>query len=456
LKTDVLETKNPVGFLLERFQSRNKNEAIIWRDESYSYEWLLQRISHWEDELRRSDVRPGAVTVLEADFSPNSVALFLALIGQRCILVPLTSSVGEKKPEFIQVAEGEVSFIINDKDEVKVLRHGRAATHPIYRKLRDLGHPGLVLFSSGSTGRSKAAVHDFSNLLEKFKVPRRSLRTITFLLYDHIGGVNTLLYTLSNAGCLVTVQDRNPDAVLRAVEKHEVELLPTSPTFINLILLSEAYNNYDLSSLQVITYGTEPMPENTLKRIHAVLPGVRLQQTYGLSELGILRSKSRDSESLWVKVGGEGFETKVVDGILWIRAQSAMLGYLNAPSPFDSEGWFNTGDAVILNGEFMRILGRTSEIINVGGEKVYPVEVESLLQSMDGVEDVTVSGEPNPIVGQIVKARVKLNTGETASEFKQRMRASCRGRLPGHKIPQKVTIVSGSMLGERFKKMRRE
>lgn len=82
----------------------------------------------------------------------------------------------------------------------------------------------------------------------------------------------------------------------------------------------------DMSSLELITYGTEVMPESVLKRLHMALPNARLLQTYGLSELGIMRSKSRDSNSLWVKVDGEGYDTKVVDGILWIKADSAMLG----------------------------------------------------------------------------------------------------------------------------------
>ena len=95
-----------------------------------------------------------------------------------------------------------------------------------------------------------------------------------------------------------------------------------------------------------MTYGTEPMPESTLKAMHKILPNVRLKQTYGLSELGIMPTKSEDNTSLYMKLGGDGFETKIVDDILYIRAKSAMLGYLNAPSPFDKDGWFNTKDKV--------------------------------------------------------------------------------------------------------------
>lgn len=326
--------------------------------------------------------------------------------------------------------------------------------HPLYLELRGRAHPGLILFSSGSTGKNKASLHDLVPFLEKFKVPRQALRTITFLLFDHIGGLNTLLYTLSNAGCVIAVEDRSPDSVCRAMEGHRAQLLPTFPTFMNLLLLSEAHARCDLSSLELVTYGTEVMPETTLRCFRSLFPQVRLLQTYGLSEVGILRSKSKSSDSLWVKVGGEGFQTRVVDGLLEIKAQSAMMGYLNHESPFTPDGWFMTGDAVEVDGEYIRILGRKSEIINVGGEKVYPAEVESVIQLMDGVEDVAVRGEPNPITGQMVVARVMLSREEDLKEFRSRLWAFCRKRLPRFKIPQKIQLVDDGLHGARFKKMR--
>jgi acyl-coenzyme A synthetase/AMP-(fatty) acid ligase len=443
-----------LDFMFRKFSEDKTKEAIIWRDKSYTYEWLLNSVNEWKQILKENDVKAGTVAIMEADFSPRSVALFLSLIECGCVLVPLTSSVEAQKPEFIEIAEGEISFVIDEKDNFSLKKLDHKANHKYYMKLRELGHPGLVLFSSGSTGKSKASVHDFVPLLGKFEVPRHSLRAITFLLYDHIGGVNTMLYTLSNTGCIVTVEDRDPESVFAAIEKFKVDLLPTSPTFLNLVLLSEVYQRFDTSSLKTVTYGTEPMPEGTLKRLHKVLPTARLVQTYGLSEVGILRAKSKSSDSLWVKVGGEGFEIKIVENILWIKAKSAMLGYLNAASPFTEDGWFITGDVVEQDGEYIRILGRKSEIINVGGEKVYPVEVENVLQSMDGVEDVLVSGESNPITGQIVSATIRLKTDESLSEFRKRMRLFCKDRLLNYKIPQKVVLVTEELHSNRFKKMR--
>lgn len=444
-----------VDFLLERFRAAPEAPALVWRDAVTTYGWLAQEVSRLGALLRDSGVPRSAVVSVEADFSPRATALLLALMEHGAIIVPLTSSVEERKPEFRSIAEVEWRIEIDAGDGLRIEPTGVQARHELLLGLKASGHPGLILFSSGSTGKSKAALHDIVPMLEKFTVPRHTLRTITFLLFDHIGGFNTLLYNLSNTGCIVTVPDRRPQTVCSAIERYAVELLPTSPTFLNLLLVSEAHRRFDLSSLKMVTYGTEVMPESTLRRFHAAFPDVKLLQTYGLSEVGILRSKSRSSDSLWVKVGGEGFETRVVDGMLEIKAKSAMLGYLNHPSPFTADGWFKTGDAVEVDGEYIRILGRKSELINVGGEKVYPAEVESVLQLMEGVEDVAVTGQPHPMTGQIVFARVKLASPEPLGEFRARMRRFCQDKLARYAIPQKVELVEDSLHGERFKKMRR-
>jgi len=445
-----------IDFLFDVFRQNADSEAIIWRDQSFTYRGLLERTNRWRSYLQENRIASGTVVAIEADFSPNAIALLLAVIENGCVAVPLTSSVAAKKTEFIAIAGVEVLIELDAHDETRLMRFEPPAAHDILRRLRQCGHPGLILFSSGSTGQSKAAVHDVVSILGKFKVRRHARRAVTFLLYDHIGGFNTMLYQLSNAGCIVTVQNRDPDTVLRAVERHKVELLPTSPTFINLILLSEAYSRYDLSSLKIVTYGTEPMPESTLRRFHQLLPHVQLQQTYGLSEIGILRSKSRSSDSLWVKLGGEGFQTRVVDGILQIKAESAMLGYLNAPSPFTDDGWFNTGDNVEVDGEYFRILGRQSEIINVGGQKVYPAQVESVVQEMPEVEEVSVHGERNAITGEIVCATVRLRKSRDERQFHRELRQFCQHRLQRFQIPVRIKLVENAMHGGRFKKNRRE
>jgi long-chain acyl-CoA synthetase len=441
-----------VEFLLERFAENRRAPAIVCDDHEFSYGWLTERVEHWRARLE-NQVPRGSVLAIESDFTPESVAALIAAIDTEQIVVPLTKSVAAQRDEFLQVAQVEWSAFPN-AFEGPIVEHAQRVTNTLLLSLRDRRHAGLVLFSSGSTGKSKAALHDFEPLLKKFHPKREPWCCIPLLLFDHIGGINTLLYSLSNRGCLVTLETRTPEAVCAAIERYGVEMLPTSPTFLNLLIASRAFNRYDLRSLRLVTYGTEPMAETTLKRLRDILPNAVLKQTYGLSEVGILRSKSRSSDSLWLKIGGEGYETRVVDGLLEIKAEAAMLGYLNAPSPFTPDGWFRTGDAVEVNGEYLRILGRVSDIINVGGEKVYPAEVEDVLQQMDGVVDAAVVGEDHRLVGQIVVARVELATNESRAEFRSRMRRFCSERLEEFKIPQKVELVTGGLHGERFKKQR--
>ncbi|MCU0490777.1 MAG: long-chain fatty acid--CoA ligase [Chloroflexaceae bacterium] len=444
-----------ITWLLERMAQWPERPAIVWHDERYSYADLLVRVATWRTELQRHGVGAGQVVTIEGDYSPNACALLLALVECGAIVVPLTRSVEAHRAEFLDIAEVQVAIAFDAGDTWHITRRDVTVRNDLTQQLINSGNPGLVLFSSGSTGKNKAALHNFTALLEKFKVPRHSRCALTFLLLDHIGGINTLFYTLANGGTVVTVAERDPEVVCQAVAAHQVQTLPTSPTFLNLLLISEAYTRHDLSSLELITYGTEVMPESTLQRLHAIFPQVQLLQTYGLSELGILRSKSRDSGSLWVKVGGEGFETKIVDGVLWVRAQSAMLGYLNAPSPFDEQGWMNTQDMVEVDGDYIRILGRRTEIINVGGQKVYPAEVESVLLQLENVRDVAVRGEANPITGQIVAARFNLFEAEELAGFKRRVRAFCKERLADYKIPVKIEVTENEQHSARFKKMRR-
>jgi acyl-CoA synthetase (AMP-forming)/AMP-acid ligase II len=445
----------PLDWLFERMEQWREATAVVWRDRKVTYGELLDRVARCRNELDRAGIGPGRIVAVEGEFSPGTCALLLALIERRSIIVPITNAVAAHRDNFLRIAEVECVAVFDDAETCRWETRPGRPTHPMLRGLLDSGAPGLVLFSSGSTGENKAVLSDFNRLLEKFKVPRQRLVTLTFLLFDHIGGVNTLLYTLSNGGTVVTVKSRAPEEICRLIELHKVELLPTTPTFLNLLLLSEAYRSHDLSSLKLITYGTEVMPDSTLQRSHEAFPGVRLQQTYGLTELGILRSKSQNSESAWVKVGGEGIETKIVDGTLWVRAQSAMIGYLNAPSPFDSEGWMNTEDLVDVNGDYVRFLGRKSQIINVGGAKVYPAEVESVILQAPNIAEATVYGEANPLTGQIVAVRLTLREPEKLADVKKRIRTFCRERLTAYKVPVKVELAEASQISARFKKIRK-
>lgn len=435
-----------------RLADRKEAPAILCNDRVWSYSDLLERVEWWSRYLiKRGITQPQSVAVV-GDYSPETAALLLALMRDGHVAVPLSTTGAQSQEEMFSVACVNTSVHFHENDEWEVRCYPRRAAHPL---VRTLSSAGLVVFTTGSTGKSKAALHDCQRLLEKFEVPRAALRTLLFLRLDHLGGLNTLLHVLSNGGAAVMIRERTPDAVCQAIAQHRVQLLPTSPTFLKMLLMSRTEGRHDLSSLQMITFGTEPMPLAILRALQARFPSVRVKQTYGLTETGALPAQARGDGTLWLKLTGEATEVKVQNGTLWLRCRSAMLGYLNASNPFDADGWFDTQDAVEVEGEYMRILGRRTDVINVGGHKVFPATVEDVLLEMENVGDAEVYGRPSPVTGQVVAARLAMRAPESLQDLQARVRAFCAGRLRPYEVPFWLELVDGPRFDARFKRSRR-
>lgn len=391
-----------------------------------------------------SSVRPGDVVAIIGDFNPSSILTLLRLIDLGTIVVPLTVETTAEHEYFFDACL--VDVVVKEGD-LRRIEHGRS--HELIEALRGKGHAGLVLFSTGTTGRPKAILHDLTLFLKRFETPRPTLRTINFLLFDHIGGINTLLHTLFNKGVVVAPTSRTVDAVLETCERYRVEALPTTPTFLRMMLMSGAVPDKVPPCLKVITYGTERMDQPTLDELCRLLPEVDFRQTFGMSELGIVRVKSAARDSLFMKVGGEGVETRVVDGVLQIRSSSRMLGYLNAPSPFDAEGWYDTKDVVGEANGCYKVVGRVSDVINVGGLKFMASEVERVALLYPHVSLVKVYPRQNPITGQHVELLVE--GAEDAPLDKADLMAFLKANLQPHMVPKRI-LLQKVAVGHRFKR----
>ena len=264
----------PAEFLLEVFKENILKPAIIWDDKSFTYQLLYDKVNESISLIDRYNIEIGSVVALQGDFTPSSISLLIALIQSSCIIVPLTSMNHKNRQKLLNIAQVEYLFEVDKKDKISYEQLRGSSHLEYYEVIRSRKKPGLVLFSSGTSGEPKAAVHDLCALLKKFETKRRSLRTINFLLFDHWGGLKTMFHILSNGGVLITTKERSPEEICNLIEAQKVELLPVSPTFINLLLLSGFYSEYDLSSLKVISYGTEPMPKNTLLKLKTEFPKV--------------------------------------------------------------------------------------------------------------------------------------------------------------------------------------
>jgi long-chain acyl-CoA synthetase len=430
-----------VARLFKRLAMRLDEPAVFADGKYHSYACLLAEVDRWTRRLDELAVAPGAVVSYVGDYALGTIALMLALIRRRAIAVPLTAANVHEHGVLCAIAG--VEFVGHfENGDIFFKRCNVELPPPLIRSFRASAQPGLVVFTSGSSGKPKAILHSFEKLLSKFERDRPGYRTLLLLMMDHLGGINTLMACLSNGGLAVCVPERTPDAVCNVVAASRAELLPTTPTFLNMMLVSGVLDRYDLSAIRVISYGAEPMSPYTLSRLHQAFPNVHLKQTYGLSELGVLHSKSPDPSSLWLHVGGDGFEAKSVNGVLYIRSASSMVGYLNADNPFDEDGWMCTGDLVEESADGMiRFLGRVSDVINVGGQKVFPTEVEAVLAQAPNVAEAAVFGLRHPLLGQCVASRVSLIEAEAQDRLGARLRQYCLERLTKYKVPMRFEIV---------------
>lgn len=454
----MIEGKSPSSIIFERMQSYGPAIAICKGDKKASYTDLLKTVDTWVETLQSKGIGQGDPCALIGDFSLQTCALMFALIKVKAITVPLTSDVKHELEGFMDLASVQHCFTFNTDDSWNYQQRKKTEEVKLLKDFRETNEPGLIVFTSGSSGKPKGILHNVENVLKKFVQVRKGWRTVLFLLMDHFGGYNTFLSSFAYGGTAICPMVRTAESVAEAISVHKANLLPTTPTFLNLLIIGQFHKTYDFSSIELITYGTEMMADHTLQKSAEIFPNAVLKQTYGMSEIGVLRSSSESNDSLWLKVGGDGFQIKVVDNTLWVKAESNMIGYLNAPQPFDEEGWMSTGDQVEVKGDLIRFLGRKSEIINIGGKKVFPSEVEETIMKAGNIHDVTVFAKEHPIMGQVVHAKVTVIEEEDQKALTERLRKFCNDNLAKYKVPLKFLLTKEDEVhhSSRFKKIRRE
>lgn len=427
--------------LLENKWKNATNPFLIHNEKKIYFSDIKNKNLDYLDQISNGDV-----VIIIGDYNELSISVLFHLIERKAIIVPLTKKENSDYKFYINASGA--SFII-ENNKVKTLE-SKSNPHPLIVELRKRDHPGLIFFSTGTTGAPKAILHDVTLLFERFKTPRRAYKTINFLMFDHMGGINTLLHTLFNGGTVITPKKRTVDSVLDLCEKNNVELLPATPTFLRMLLLSGVIPKKIPKSIKLISYGTELMDQDTLTQLCDLLPKIDFKQTYGLSEFCVLRVKNRSRKDLFIQVGGEGVDIKIENKKLFIKSKLCMMGYLNAKSPFDNNGWYDTKDIVEEdNNGFFKIVGRDTDIVNVGGLKFMKSEVENIILTYKGVAQTKIITKKNPITGQHIEAIIekKPNIDIDLHSLKKFLKTN----LASHMRPQKIKFETIE-ISSRFKK----
>lgn len=309
----------------------------------------------------------------------------------------------------------------------------------------------LMIRTTGTTGRPKAARHDWRHLRRTVACvrPRPEQRWLLAYGPHQFAGVQVLQHVLASQATLVAPYPRQPRDGLDALVSGGVTCLSATPTYWRFLLAEARSRSVALPPLEQITLGGEASPADLLEDLRATFPGANLSQVYASTEFGSIAS---------VKDGRPGFAVdalfseanptsnlRVVDGELWVRAGAGMLGYADGESRPVGDDWHPTGDLVDLVGDRVVFRGRDSEVINVGGVKVHPLPVEERVLAVDGVTMARVFGRANRLTGAIVAAEVVADPA-LCEDDRETLRAAVKAAvadLPPAWRPRSITFVEG-------------
>lgn len=299
--------------------------------------------------------------------------------------------------------------------------------------------PHVVVATSGTSGPPKLVEHSWDSLLAAARLAEQWHGLAWLLVYDATrwAGIQVWVQALLTGGRLVQPASRDPDTVARALVDDRVAILPATPTLLRRLTTSADRDLLERVALDRITLGGEAADGPLLDRAHAAFPAARITQVYATTELG---------EVFRVADGRPGFPANWLGKSLpgGVRLSTRRDGELLVQLSRDSAE-VGTGDLVERRGDRYEFTGRRSDVIVVGGAKVFPKRVEEILRGVPGIADARVYGLPSAITGELVAAEIVIHeplpSGTTPDQVRSAALAVCRERLEAHGVPRVVDVV---------------
>ncbi len=322
----------------------------------------------------------------------------------------------------------------------------------------------LIIPTSGTTGAPKLVSHTRATLTRTIKACSDGVGRCWGLLYElgRFAGLQVFFQALASRATLIFT-DHLPEleARLELLAAQACDALSATPTQWRKILMSPAGRRLPLRQ---ITLGGEIADDLVLTALARAFPGARLTHIYASTEAGVgfsVKDGRAGFPASYLTEPPGGVELKVdATGRLWLRPPVREQAWVGGGSVADAAGWIDSGDLVERRGERFYFLGRANGVINVGGDKVFPEEVERVILELPEIALARVTGRRSPITGALVEAVVVprdpagVTTGSVA--LARRVREHCAARLPRFKVPAVVQVVSELGLEGTGKLARRE
>ncbi|MGH2458675.1 MAG: o-succinylbenzoate--CoA ligase [Chloroflexota bacterium] len=472
--------------------------ALVVGDRRWTYAGLDRLADRMARQLTALGVGAGDRVALILANGSEFVGLVHGLTRLGAILVPINRRLTPAEIEW-QIGDAGAGLLIHDRQHVATAeavtdgRPGRrrrliasdeaigeigltsvAESERIGRDRIDLGAVQSIIYTSGTTGHPKGALITYGNLWWSAVGSALNLghrhddRWLVCLPLFHIGGLS-ILFRSAIYGIAAIVQERfDPDAVNRAIDEDGVTIVSVVSTMLQRMLEARGDRAYP-STLRCVLLGGGPAPRPLLEACAS--RNVPVVQTYGLTEatsqvatlapedaLRKLGSAGKPLLGTELRIARDGADAVPGEvGEIVVRGPTVSPGYVNprdASAAWD-DGWLRTGDLGYLDDEgFLYVVDRRVDLIVSGGENVYPAEVEAALLAHPAIEEAGVIGVPDPRWGQAVAAVIKLR-GDAAPSVDE-IRAFCRSRLAGYKVPTQLRFVDALPRNATGKLLRRE
>lgn len=454
--------------------------------EDVTYRMLAERVARMANALTALGVRPGDRVLAQIDKSLANVELYLATLKVGAAFNPLNTAytvaeldyfVGDARPALVVVPAAKLSSIepiaarygvrsvatmeADGSGSLSELAAQQAAGHETaYREADDLA---ALLYTSGTTGRSKGAMITHRNLASNAETLRSywEFEASDILLHAlpifHVHGLFTALNTALLAGARIIWLDRfDVETVMRVMP--EATVMMGVPTFYTRLLGHPAFGREHCRHMRLVISGSAPLLAETHQAFEA-RTGLKILERYGMTEAQMITSNpTRGGERVAGTVGyalpGISVRTASQDGtvlppgevgVLEVKGPNVFKGYWQNPektqAEFRPDGYFITGDlATIAADGRVTIVGRAKDLIISGGFNVYPKEIEDELNSLPGVVESAVIGVPHPDFGEGVVAVLTADPGSSPPREEEIM-GRLAERLAKFKLPKRIFVV---------------
>jgi malonyl-CoA/methylmalonyl-CoA synthetase len=432
--------------------------ALLGAD-GLTYGELETRSRSVAGRFARAGLRPGDRVLMSAAASSDLVVAYVAAQRLGLVVVPVNGAYTRREIAYILGDARPSGAIVDDPERAGWMREAGVVAGPEV-ELPDGPEPeldaapgddlALIAYTSGTTGAPKGAMLSSANLLASAMAVRIAWRwtahdrLILALPLFHIHGLGVGLHGTLVAGASAALLPRfDVDAVLDAAARYDATLFFGVPTMYARLAVSPRAG--ELGRLRLCVSGSAPLPAD-LHRALEKRAGQRVLERYGMTETAMNVSNPYDGERRAGSVGLPlpGVELRIAaDGEIELRGPNVFRGYWEreqaTAESFTQDGWFRTGDLGTLDADgYLRIQGRSKELIITGGYNVYPREVEDVLREHPGVADAAVAGLPDAEWGEIVAAWV-VSAGEGLDL--EALRAFAAEQLAGYKRPRTIRIV---------------